>query len=184
MVRTRVGYTGGTTSAPTYRQLGDHTEAFQVDFDPTRTSFAELLALFWESHRPQRPAYKRQYRAAVFWADAEQRAQVEESRERVAAQLGKPVLTDVEPLGRFWRAEDYHQKYSLRRHTDLMALFARYSPEAFADSTVAARLNGLVAGFAGPGLLEAEAEGYGLTPAARATLESLARGHGRFIRCS
>lgn len=164
---------------PTYRQLGDHTEAFQVDFDPARTSFAELLALFWESHRPQRPASKRQYRAAVWWADEAQRALVEESRERVAAALGKPVLTDVEPLGRFWRAEDYHQKYSLRRHADLMALFARYTPEAFTDSTVAARLNGLVAGQGGAELLEAEGERYGLTPAAREKVGSLVRGLGR-----
>jgi peptide-methionine (S)-S-oxide reductase len=178
-VRTRVGYTGGKLVDPTYHRLGDHTEALQVDFDPARTSYGELLALFWGSHRPQRPAYSRQYRAALWYADAEQEELARESAAEVGRSLGKPVLTELEPLGRFYPAEDYHQKYSLRRNTDLMAEFEGYSDEALRDSTVAARLNGFVSGKGTAELLDEEAASYGLSTASLRKLEGLLRGFGR-----
>ena len=78
MLRTRVGYTGGTLANPTYRRLGDHTEAIQLDFDPSRVSFEQLLRLFFASHDPhEREAspkgdepYKRQYMSAIWPADS------------------------------------------------------------------------------------------------------------------
>jgi peptide-methionine (S)-S-oxide reductase len=178
-VRTRVGYTGGKLVDPTYHQLGDHTEALQVDFDPHRTSYAELLALFWAAHRPQRPAYSRQYRAALWYADGEQEELARESAAEVERSLGKRVLTELEPLGRFYAAEDYHQKYSLRRHADLMAELQGYDDVALRDSTVAARLNGFVSGHGTAELLEEEAASYGLSTAGLRKLEGLKRGFGR-----
>jgi peptide-methionine (S)-S-oxide reductase len=174
-----VGYTGGSRVDPTYHQLGDHTEAFQVDFDPARLSYAQLLALFWAAHRPQRPAYKRQYRVALWYADAAQERLARESAEQVARTLGKPVLTDLEPLGRFSPAEPYHQKYALRRHADLLAELQGYDDEALRESTVAARLNGYVSGHGSAELLAREWEGYGLSEGARRKLETLLRGFGR-----
>lgn len=146
MIRTRVGYAGGTTAAPTYRQMGDHAESLQVDFDPTRLRLEDLLELFWEAHSPQRPAYSRQYMAALFFADERQEHLAKQGRDRIAAALDREIHTVIEPLATFHRAEHYHQKYYLRRRTDLMRLFESYSPDEFVDSTVAARLNGYVGG--------------------------------------
>lgn len=167
-----MGYTGGTLADPTYHSLGDHTEAFQVDFDPSRISYRALVDLFWNSHRSQRPAYSRQYRAVLFYDGVEQQAQAEASRTAVAAQQSAPVLTSLEPLHRFYRAEDYHQKYLLRRDAELMAAFAGYDTNAFTDSTVAARLNGFASGDGTRERLDAEGARYGLPARTLARLQA------------
>jgi len=133
-VRTRVGYAGGTHRDPTYHDLGDHTEAFQLDFDPTLVSYGELLAMFWKSHRPEREPYSRQYMAAAF-PSADQEA---------AALASRPVgaRTPVIPLTRFYLAEDYHQKYYLRHTPDLLGELATLDARAFVDSPLAAKRNG------------------------------------------
>jgi peptide-methionine (S)-S-oxide reductase len=141
-VRTRVGYAGGSTPSPTYHDLGDHSEALQVDYDPTQISYEQLLDLFWGSHAPTQPAFSRQYRSAIFVADKSQRTLAEGTRAAQSARRKRPLYTAVEPLGAFHRAEDYHQKYYLRRYGDLMREFAGYSDTEFVDSRVAARLNG------------------------------------------
>ncbi len=68
MVRTRVGYAGGTKRNPTYYNLGDHTETIQIDYDPTYVSYRELLDIFWESHDPAARPWSRQYMAVVFYS--------------------------------------------------------------------------------------------------------------------
>ena len=73
IVRTRVGYAGGTTVNPTYRNIGDHAETIQIDFDPTVMTYEELLATFWASHNPIRLKLRRQYMSAIFYHDASQR---------------------------------------------------------------------------------------------------------------
>jgi peptide-methionine (S)-S-oxide reductase len=141
-VRTRVGYAGGQTPSPTYHDLGDHSEALQVDYDPTQISYEKLLDLFWDSHAPTQPAFSRQYRSAIFVADRAQRRLAEETCAAQSARRKRTLYTAIEPLGPFHRAEDYHQKYYLRRYGDLMREFADYTDEEFVDSRVAARLNG------------------------------------------
>jgi len=167
VIRTRVGYTGGTTIDPEYHRLGDHTEAFQLDFDPRRLSYAELLEQFWRSHDPTRPGYKRQYMAAVFAGDDAQLALAEASRDA----RGGVITTSVERAKTFYRAEDYHQKYYLRQHKDLMReLRAVEDDRKFVDSTIAARLNGVVAGKATREQIEAMIDGFHLSPEAKAAL--------------
>jgi peptide-methionine (S)-S-oxide reductase len=156
-----VGYCGGRQRDPTYHQLGDHTEALQIDFDPSRISYARLLELFLEGGHPFRPAYSRQYRSAIFGANAEQLAQAREALREKGRAVRRELHTRVEPLERFYLAEDYHQKYGLRHHP-LLSVFEGYSPEAFVDSTVAARLNGLLAGHGTSEQLERELPSYGL----------------------
>ena len=73
MIRTRVGYTGGTLENPTYHHLGDHTESVQVDYDPARIDYAALLDAFWQGHNPAASSFSRQYMAAVFYHDETQR---------------------------------------------------------------------------------------------------------------
>jgi peptide-methionine (S)-S-oxide reductase len=143
VVRTRVGYAGGAKANPTYHALGDHTESIEILYDPKRISYAQLLDVFWAGHDPRRQTPSRQYRNAVFTQGAEQAQVAQESRDRLAAKLGKPVGTDLEPLTHFWPAEDYHQKYYLRRSRELVAELIRLTGDesAFMDSTAAARLN-------------------------------------------
>ncbi|NVB84348.1 MAG: peptide methionine sulfoxide reductase, partial [Kofleriaceae bacterium] len=131
MVRTRVGYAGGRTTDPTYHRLADHTEVFQVDYDPRILSYEELLDEIWKNRRGGR-AYSRQYMEAVFCADAAQ--------ERIARARGisAPIITGA----KFYLAEDYHQKYYLRHDSILMNELADYTPQELVESTAAARLNG------------------------------------------
>jgi peptide-methionine (S)-S-oxide reductase len=173
-VRTRVGYAGGTTPDPTYRSIGDHTETFQVDFDPDLVSFAELLDLFWTEHSPTSRPWSTQYAHIAFFSDEAQRDAIEASRARLEAGLGPAgrVTTQVRPLERFHMAEDYHQKYYLRNSGAPASEFeAMYpSPDGLRDSTAAARVNGWLGG-GGPsqGLL-AEIDGYGLSEGAKTKL--------------
>lgn len=175
MVRTRVGYAGGTTPSPTYRAMGDHTEALQVDYDPSRTCYEALLEILWEDHLPLRPAYKRQYRWAIFYAGEAQRAAAEGAKRTLEEAAGRPIYIDIEPLGEFTRAEDYHQKYALRRHRELLAEFAGYSPRELADSTLAARLNAYAYGHGTVDALAAELPSLGLSPEVARHLQRIVR---------
>ena len=148
MVRTRVGYAGGSKPAPTYRSIGDHTEALQVDFDPQVISFERLLEVFWEEHNPCGQRWSTQYKAILFYSGPEQHRDALASSQTVHQQLGKELTTELVELDRFWVAEDYHQKYSLRRQSGLAeGLLRSLSSEAkFRDSPVAAKLNAFCAG--------------------------------------
>jgi peptide-methionine (S)-S-oxide reductase len=108
--------------------------------------------------------------SAVFYESTAQWSQaLETGRQRMA---GKTVIlrTPMMPLARFYRAEDYHQKYYLRRHTELMREFGAYSPRAFADSTIAARLNAYVSGHLMVEAQEREFERFGLSATGRQLL--------------
>ncbi|CAN5911146.1 peptide-methionine (S)-S-oxide reductase [soil metagenome] len=169
-----MGYAGGEHPDPTYHDLGDHTEAFQLDFDNERVSYRELLDGFWKAHNPHRGSYGRQYMAAVFCQTAAHAQQAAESRARLAEQTGREVSTVVVPDARFYLAEDYHQKYHLR-HSPLMSELEHLSPRDFVESPVAARLNGFVAGHGTAALLDREIASYGLTPAGNQLLARLVR---------
>ena len=175
-MRTSVGYAGGSTPAPTYYDLADHTESFQLEFDPTQTSYEQLLEVFWQSHNPTRPAWSRQYMAAIFVHNEEQERLATESQAREASRRGAPVVTPVVRVARYHLAEDYHQKYALRQAAPLIQEFTAIYP-ALADlvaSTAASRVNGYVAGYGNSADLEAELPGLGLSPRAADYLRSLA----------
>ena len=119
---TEVGYTGGTTENPTYKQVcgntTGHAEAVRVEYDPERISYEELLAAFFGMHDPtqwnrQGPDFGSQYRSAVFFHDEDQ----EKAARAAIEQLGesgvfkRKIVTQVVPAGAWWRAEEYHQKY-------------------------------------------------------------------------
>lgn len=164
MYRTRVGYTGGESESPTYHNLGNHTEALQVDFDPKVISFEEVVELFWNNHNPLRRGFSRQYMAAVWYHDESQREIIDTTRDSMASRLGQTVQTPVLPLDVFYLAEGYHQKYRLQQSPSLLKHFARmYSDaDAFVNSTVAARLNGFLYGYGSKELFERECDGYGI----------------------
>lgn len=185
MVRTRVGYAGGTTPAPTYHHLGDHSETIEVDYDSRVISYADLLAVFFMSHTPTYPQLSVQYRSAIFYRTGEERDVANEAIARAAATGGR-IYTAVEPFSAFHLAEDYHQKYTLRRYGDLTGEFRRFYPRErdFVDSTAAARVNGWLGGCATAEQLDREMALTGLSEKAQATVRERAMPGGRRgIRC-
>jgi peptide-methionine (S)-S-oxide reductase len=126
VVATRVGYTGGHTSNPTYEQVCSHTtghaEAVEVTFDPERVSYEQLLDVFWTSHNPttrnrQGLDIGSQYRSAIFFHSPEQEAAAERTAEERQAELHWPktIVTEIVPAPEFYEAEDYHQQYLEKR---------------------------------------------------------------------
>lgn len=178
MIRTRVGYAGGTKEDPTYYSLGDHSETIQIDYDPTQISYQELLEVFWDSHSPTSRPYSRQYMSLIFYHNDEQKRLAEESRDREAAKAEGEIFTEIVPFSEFYLAEDYHQKYRLQQEPDLMAKFNAIYPtlKDFVDSTAAARVNGYVGGNGTLEALQAELEDLDLSPAeSKRLLEMMTR---------
>ena len=121
---TAVGYSGGTTRNPTYKDVctgrTGHAEVVEVEFDPAKVSYEELLEKFWEIHDPTTPNRQgwdvgTQYRSAIFFHDAEQEAAAIASREKAAKRFTKPIVTEITPASDFYRAEEYHQRYLEKR---------------------------------------------------------------------
>lgn len=117
---TEVGYVGGTTTNPTYRQVCSdttgHAEAVRVTFDPATVSYDALLDAFWSLHDPtqlnrQGPDRGSQYRSAIFFEDDGQRTAAEASKARAQSRFSRPIVTAIVPSQPFYRAEDYHQRY-------------------------------------------------------------------------
>lgn len=142
--RTRVGYTGGVKENPSYRSLGTHTETVQIDYDPSEISFEQLLEIFWDNHNYSRRR-KPQYASRIFYHNERQKQLAEETKSE--RERKDRVATAIKPLETFWVAEDYHQKYYLRIHNDIVEEFEQiYTPEEFINSTTAARLNAVAGG--------------------------------------
>jgi len=170
-----VGYSGGKLEAPTYHRLGDHTETIEIDYDPAVVSYDDLLGVFFSNHSPTRPAYSVQYRSAVFYRTDEERDAAQRAIERLQTTVGT-VHTAVEPFSRFWRAEDYHQKYRLRRYRDLTAEFHAMYPadRDFVDSTAVARVNGWLDGCGGRLQIDRDLPRTGLSQAAQDEVRAIA----------
>ncbi|HUP00053.1 MAG TPA: peptide-methionine (S)-S-oxide reductase MsrA [Gemmatimonadota bacterium] len=121
-----VGYMGGTTENPSYKEVCNdttgHAEVVQVEYDPGRVSYEELLDLFWRSHDPttlnrQGLDVGTQYRSAIFTHTPEQAEAARASKERLDRErrFRRPIVTEIAPAGPFWRAEEYHQRYLEKR---------------------------------------------------------------------
>jgi peptide-methionine (S)-S-oxide reductase len=126
VVETAVGYAGGTTEEPTYEQVCSgrtgHAEVVQVQYDPAQVSYEELLAKFFELHDPtqvnrQGPDVGDQYRSVIFYHDDQQKQAAETMKAELDAsgRYRRPIATQIEPAPTFWRAEEYHQQYIMKR---------------------------------------------------------------------
>lgn len=177
MIRTRVGYAGGSTRNPTYHSLGDHAESIQIDFDPSRIGYAQLLDVFWASHNPGVRPWSQQYRAAVFFHGEEQRREAVRTRDREALKIRGKVHTAIAPAGPFYVAEGVHQKYALRGDEELAMEVGVIYPkeEDFVRSTAAARINGYVAGYGDLRQLKEELTSLGLSEKGSRRLWDLVR---------
>ncbi len=119
-----VGYMGGTLENPSYEAVctdrTGHAEVVQVEFDPDEVAYEDLVEKFFELHDPtqlnrQGPDVGSQYRSVVFFHSDEQRETAAAVKERVAERFDRPVVTELEPAAEFWRAEEYHQQYLVKR---------------------------------------------------------------------
>ncbi len=169
-----MGYAGGTTPDPTYRNMGDHTETLQIKFNPDQISYSALLEIFWSDHNPSSYPYSRQYRAVVFYHNPEQKELAEKTREELAEKTGRNVYTAIEPYTNFYSAEDYHQKYYLQANRRLIGELKEIYPD-FTDlvySTAAARINGYIMGYGTSEELERDLPELGLSERAQSDLIS------------
>ncbi len=124
VTKTEAGYEGGTLDNPTYEDVCSHTtghaEVVQVTYDPERISYDDLLQVFWGKHDPTQLNRQGwdvgdQYRSVIFTYDAEQEEAAARSKAQEQARHAQPVVTQIEPAGTFYVAEDYHQQYLEKR---------------------------------------------------------------------
>jgi len=123
---TRVGYTGGDFKNPTYKDVctdrTGHAEAVEVDYDPRKVSYEDLLKVFWENHDPtqlnrQGPDFGTQYRSAIFYdsPEQEQAARASKANLEKSGHFPRQIVTQIVPAASFYEAEDYHQQYLEKR---------------------------------------------------------------------
>lgn len=123
---TAVGYTGGALENPTYEQVCSgntgHAEAVEIEYDPERITYNELLNVFWKIHDPttlnrQGADVGTQYRSAIFYHDSEQKMLAETSKIQwdESGTFKHPIITEITPASEFFRAEEYHQRYLEKR---------------------------------------------------------------------
>ncbi len=122
VLSTTVGYSGGSFKRPTYGEVctgtTGHAEVVEVDYDPAKVSYDELLKVFWEIHNPttmnrQGPDIGTQYRSVIFFHNSEQRAAAEASKEKlqINGHYKNLIVTEITPASEFYKAEEYHQLY-------------------------------------------------------------------------
>jgi len=119
----QVGYVGGETENPTYKEVCSgrtgHAEAVEVTFDPSEVSYGELVDAFWQLHDPTQVNRQgwdvgSQYRSAIFTQSAEQEREAQSSKERAQERFRKPIATQIVAAETFWPAEEYHQQYLVK----------------------------------------------------------------------
>ena len=126
VLATAVGYSGGRKENPSYEDVCSgrtgHAEVVEVEYDPSKVSYDDLLGVFWENHDPttlnrQGPDVGEQYRSAIFTLAPEQEAAARASKERLekSGRYKRPIVTEITPASKFYRAEEYHQRY-LEKH--------------------------------------------------------------------
>ncbi len=132
VIRSVSGYSGGHTANPTYEDIcahgSGHAEVIQVEFDPAVISYEKVLEIFFESHDPttlnrQGGDEGDQYRSVIFYHDEAQQKIAGRVKLAAQAQYGDPIVTEIVPLKKFWRAEDYHQDYFNQHPTQSYCAF-------------------------------------------------------------
>lgn len=164
VIRTRVGYHGGSKKNPTYRSIGDHTETIQVDFDPKVVSFAKLVEIFWGNHDFRHRTSRPQYMSAAWYHSPAQEKVIRDSA-KALQDKGSSVGTVIAPAGPFTFAEGYHQKYILRNRGSFMSPFNGMSDAEFIHSAAASKVAGYVAGYGTSKQLEKDRKITGLDDA-------------------
>ena len=133
VVETEVGYSGGRTENPTYKDVCSdktgHAEVVRVTFDPSVVSYETLLEFFWDIHNPttlNRQGWDvgTQYRSVVFYHNEDQKYTALELKEKldISGKYRNPIITEIVPAGKFYRAEEYHQKYHEKNRRSVFSI--------------------------------------------------------------
>jgi peptide-methionine (S)-S-oxide reductase len=148
--------------------MGDHTETLEIDYDPSKVTFEGILDVFWKNHNPLRSGFwSRQYMSILLYHDDKQKEMALEAKKQWELILNGEIQTEIAPYSEFYIAEDYHQKYYLRRRQTIIGTLSKLYPteEAFVNSTLPARLNGFVHGYGSLEEIKKEIKEYwGLSP--------------------
>ena len=168
-----MGYAGGISEDPTYRSIGDHSEAIEITYDSNVISYEELLEVFWKAHSPLAQPFSMQYMSRILYSSNAQRRAAEKSKIEYEKEIGQPVHTEIKKLDVFYQAEDYHQKYTLQSYTEIFQTLQQQYPDMqdLIESTAAARLNGYLAGYGTAARLQAEIDTLGLSESGKETLQ-------------
>src|SRR5438067_6621192 len=129
VIKTTVGYCGGTEPNPTYSLVGSektkYRESIEIVYDPAKISYEQLLDIYWKQIDPtqsdgQFTDIGPSYRAAIFYSSDEEKKIAEMSKEKLvrSGKFKKPIVTEILPAAKFWPAEDYHQKYYQQKPED------------------------------------------------------------------
>ncbi|XP_055378000.1 peptide methionine sulfoxide reductase-like isoform X2 [Condylostylus longicornis] len=164
VLRTRVGYSGGSQEF-SYSDIGDHTEAVEIEFDPSIISYEELLHIFWNNHEYDYTVKtKRKYMSMVLYHSEEQKEIAEHSKiVEQTKRSPETIRTEISQATIFHPSEDHQQKYRLQQHKDFMLTLGMNS-ELLQKSYVAAKLNGYLVGSGTVKQFENEIHSLGLTP--------------------
>ena len=152
VIKTVVGYSGGGEVNPTYEQVSGkktgHREVVQITYDPAQSSYAELLEIFWRQINPtqangQFADIGLPYKAAIFYANAEEKKMAEQSKEALAksGKFSQPIVTDLLPAAPFYPAEEYHQKYYQKNAAEYKAYYVGSGRAGFLQKTWGASSN-------------------------------------------
>jgi peptide-methionine (S)-S-oxide reductase len=173
VVRTRCGYAGGRGDHPSYEHLQGHIESLQLDYDPALTSYSKLLDAFFD-HHPCTRADSPKSHPTLFYADEQQHREALAALRSRERQLGFKPQVAVLPVGPFFVAEAYHQKYHLRENPALWKEFKEMYPgndEQLLRSSAATRVNSYLGGFGNVRQLQKDLPGMGLSPAGQSELK-------------
>lgn len=179
VIRTRVGYSGGKSKNPTYTNMMDHTEVVQIDYDEEIITYNELLEIFWKNNICTIKQLKVQYRSLILYNDDEQKIKASKSKEE--KEKNEIIYTDIESIGEFYSAENYHQKYyiqSIREISDEIKESCENFSE-FVDSRIVARLNGYVKGYGSMNMLREDLKTDLLSDKSKKRLVSIVDGYGK-----
>lgn len=146
VIKTVVGYTGGSESDATYQKVSahqtKHREAIEVTYDPAQISYDQLLDIFWRQINPTQADGQfhdigLSYQAAIFYGSEEEKKAAETSKEKLnkSGKFQKPIVTEILPAMKFYPAEDYHQKYYLKNPADFEAYHVGSGRVSFLEKT-------------------------------------------------
>lgn len=136
VVQTRVGYSGSLDLNPNYGDIKGHAETIQIIYDPKIVNYEKLLSIFIESYSPGRGIG--QYRLQIFYSNDEQKEKVFESKAKFD---DIPIIDMNSMFGKFWDAEDYHQKYKLRKNKEFVDKMVYHYGKDWDQSNIATKLN-------------------------------------------
>lgn len=171
VVRTRTGYAGGTTPDPTHKNMADHTETVEVDYNPALVTYQELLEVFFQSHNPNRKPYRqREYISLILYHDEKQKEAAERKKlekERIA---GEEVKTEISPYSGFTVAKERQQKWHIKRNKEAIKRLGQLyvTADQLLDSTLAARMNGLAKGYGSLEKVKSEVKNWQIEESRRA----------------